>query len=83
MDGRHWSVRARRAEINFVGGMPQLGGHSVSEEPATWWVGEANFRQPLGRSEIELSMAVERKTNDLDGRTETDPRGFVRWSRAF
>ncbi len=31
----------------------------------------------------EASVAVERKTNDLDGRTVTDPRGFLRWSRSF
>lgn len=81
--GRHWSARLRHAQINFVGGLPQTGGHSVAEEPATWWVGEAYLRQPLGRSALEASVAVERKTNDLDGRTVTDPRGFLRWSRSF
>lgn len=82
-NGRHWIARLRRADINFVGGIPQLGGHSVSESPSTWWVAEAQLRQPLGRSDIEFSLAVERKTDDLTGDTSTDPRGFVRWSRAF
>ncbi len=80
--GRHWALGLRRAEINRIPGANHPL-HSVSTVPAIWYVGEARVEQPIGRARVELSLAVERKTDELTSRTVNEPKGYLRWTRAF
>ena len=44
---------------------------------------EGRVEQPIGRARVELSLAVERKTDELTSRTVNEPKGYLRWTRAF
>ena len=80
--GRHWSARLRRAEINRAGGVPQPN-HTLSTGPAIWWVGEARVEQPVGRARVEVAVALEHRTDQITTQSELEPRGYLRWTRAF
>jgi hypothetical protein len=82
-DGRRsWTARLRRAEINRVGAVPQVT-HTVSTGPQVWWVGEGLLKQPFSGGDLQLSLGVEHREDSLDGDTRLEPKGFVRWSKAF
>lgn len=79
---RSWSTLLRRAEINRIGFVPQRN-HLLSPGPQLWWVGEARLRQPYAGGDLELSLGVEHRRDELTRDTSLEPIGYLRWSQAF
>lgn len=79
----YWAATLRRAEINRLGSVPDRNHTLASSGPETWWVGELRLSRPAWGAQLDASVGVEYKRDDLRRDTETDPVGFVRWTKAF
>ena len=77
-----WTARLRRAEINRIGGVPQVN-QLLAKGPERWWVGEGVFKRPLARGEFELAGGLEYHQDLLTDSARLEPKGYLRWTQAF
>ncbi len=79
---RTWSARLRRAQINWLGGVPQPN-HLLSKGPALWWGADAALTQTVLGGQLELLVGLEHHDDRLGDRSSVLGRGYLRWTQAF
>lgn len=55
----------------------------LSPGPQLWWVGEGSVARPLLSGQLELTLGLEHRRDDLTDASELDPRGYLRWTQRF
>jgi hypothetical protein len=77
------SATLRRAEVNRVGGTPQVNHLLAPNGPELWWLGEGAVTGPLGGGEISASFGLQHRRVEASGATDLDPVGYLRWTQRF